>query len=190
MLSPMSQITFNGRRVPGFGLGDGSPAGEPMSKGVGFLFGAGTSALGSILVSELSGGKIKWPLVLAATLGGGAVGAIVAPGSVQAATPAVPSLPTVVPSVTPQNPTSMTLQAGHRYSVAQLAPVPGAPVATTDQAQAMFDAIMPGALHVVSITPASVAQPTTFVMDVIKTVPFTVPSTMPVTDMGPSPATS
>lgn len=104
--------------------------------------------------------------------------------SAQAATPPPPPLPSAVPAVTPPNPTAMTLQAGHRYSVAQLAPIPGAPVGTVNQAQAMFDALMPGVIRVVSVG----GQPTTLVLDVLKSVPFTVPSTMPVTDLGPSPA--
>ena len=116
------------------------------------------------------------------------IGVVVAKSkSAQAAAPAAPALPTVVPSVTPPNPVSMTLQAGHRYSVAQLAPIPGAPVATAAQSQAMFDVVMPGAIRVVSLTPASGILPTILVMDVVKTVPFTVPSTMPVTDLGASP---
>lgn len=105
----------------------------------------------------------------------------------QAAPPPPPSFPPVVPAVAPPYPVSMTLQAGHRYSVAQLAPIPGGTVATVAQAQAMFDAVMPGAIRVVSIAPASGSQPTTFVMDIVRSVPFTVPSTMPVTDLGPSP---
>ena len=116
------------------------------------------------------------------------VGVVLAKSKTAQAAPSAPVLPSVVPSLTPPSLSTTMLQAGHRYSVAQLAPIPGATVATVDQGQRLFDALAPGALRVVSITPGSGTQPTTLVLDILKTVPFTVPSTMPVTDLGPSPS--
>lgn len=108
----------------------------------------------------------------------------------QAAPSPAPPIPPVIPGVTPPNPATVTLQAGHRYSIAQLAPVPGMPVASVAQAQAAFDALAPGAIRVVSITQASGSTPTTLVVDVVSAVPFTLPATMPVTDLGLSPSSS
>jgi hypothetical protein len=99
----------------------------------------------------------------------------------------IPIIPSPVPTIlTPPTTSSTTLQPGHRYSVAQLAPLPGMPVLSVAQAQSMFDAIAPGAIRVVSIMQGSGTQPTTLVVDVLQGVPLTIPSTMPVTDLGPS----
>ena len=57
-----------------------------MGKGVGALVGAGAGAIGSMLLSELAAGKMRWPLILATTVGGGLIGAVVAPGEAKAAT--------------------------------------------------------------------------------------------------------
>ena len=59
-----------------------------MGKGVGALVGAGAGAIGSMLLSELAAGKMRWPLILATTVGGGLIGAVVAPGEAKAATQA------------------------------------------------------------------------------------------------------
>jgi hypothetical protein len=82
---------------------------------------------------------------------------------------------------------ALILQAGERYQLEQLAPVAGAPVMTAEQGQAFFDQILPGAVHIVSITPASGSNPTVLIFDVLRTLPFTVPPTSPITDLGPTP---
>jgi len=99
--------------------------------------------------------------------------------------PAPPTIPAVPLLPLPNLPTVSTtqLQAGHRYSVAQLAPVAGVPVATVAEAQALFDAVLPGAVRVASIG----GTPTTVVFDVLQAIPMTLPSTMPITDVGASP---
>jgi hypothetical protein len=107
--------------------------------------------------------------------------------------PAAPPTPTQVnPNAIPLLPlpdlpsvSTTQLLAGHRYSVAQLAPVAGLPVATANQAQALFDAVLPGAVKVASIG----GTPTTVTVDVLQSIPLTLPSTMPLTDLGASPAT-
>ena len=141
-----------------------------------------------------SGTAIGVGLALAATV---AVGLAVARSkAAQAApqmppappSPAPPATPVSQGGVTPPGLASTTLQAGHRYQIQQLAPLPGGgPVATVPQAQAFFDAIFPGAVKIVSITPASGSQPTTILFDVASNLPFTAPTTMPVTDLGKSP---
>jgi hypothetical protein len=106
--------------------------------------------------------------------------------------PSLPAAPPVAPPpATPVPPvpsvSRATLQAGHRYQILQLAPVPDAPVFTAEQAQALFDAIVPGALRVVSVTPATGAHPTAAIVDAVRDTPMVLPSTMPLTDLGPAP---
>lgn len=82
-----------------------------------------------------------------------------------------------------------TMRAGHRYQIQQLAPIPVAPVATVQATQTMFDTIAPGAIRVVSITAASNGNPTTLIIDAVRDFPITLPSTMPITDLGQTPTT-
>jgi hypothetical protein len=123
-------------------------------------------------------------------VGVGAVAVLALLGSSRASSAAPAAAPPnqISPPSSPSSMTTLTLQAGERYQLVQLAPVPGGVIATPQQAQAFFDAILPGAVHIVSITPAGLG-PTTLVFDVLQTLPFTVPSTMPVTDLGPTPGT-
>jgi len=133
-------------------------------------------------MSQGSSAGIVWGI-------GAALAAVVVGVALTQSKPARAATPTAPQPTPPASPTTTTtLQPGHRYSVTQLAPIPGAPIASVAQAQAMFDMIAPGSVRVVSVTPASGSTPTTLVVDVVKGIPMTVPATMPVTDLGPSPA--
>lgn len=122
------------------------------------------------------------------------------PPSVATQAPAAPPIPAVIPTPAPPVapvpvpllplPSATTLQAGHRYQIQQLAPIPGMSPATPAQAQPFFDAIMPGALTVNSIAPASGGQPITMIVDALQSVPIVLPSTMPLTDLGLSPGSA
>jgi hypothetical protein len=120
---------------------------------------------------------MKW--LLGAAAGGAVVGIAAALSSKPAAAaPATPPGPTPPPG-------TITLKSGERYLVTQTAAV-ATPV-TVAQAQGVFDAIAPGAIRVVAITPVS-ATVVTMTIDALATLPLVLPPLMTIQDLGPSPS--
>ena len=113
---------------------------------------------------------------------GGAVAAavvgLVAAASSKPAAPASPATPGAAPA-------SSTLKAGERYLVTQTAAI-ATPI-TAAQAQALFDAIAPGAVRVVSINQISPSI-VTMTIDALQNLPIVLPPLMTMQDLGPSPS--